>query len=156
MNWPIGDGEGFQGVLDRATKKVHLFQRGDRRKKVTANVVDLDAPELREEIGEELFEKLLSDIEMLDGLTSPPDIDRIQAGEQSPLFFGSAMTNFGVELFLKTFLEYARKPAGREAKFQLPGAAADQEPESEVVSPDNEDFSGFVFKLQANLDPRHR
>jgi peptide chain release factor 3 len=84
MNWPIGDGEDFQGVYDRTTKQVHLFVRGDRRKKITANIVGLDDPQLKEIIGTSLHSKLLEDIEMLDGLITAPDTERIQRGEQSP------------------------------------------------------------------------
>lgn len=143
INWPIGDGARFQGVYDRQSKMVHLFQRGDRRKKLDANVLTLDDPELEEVIGGELYRQLMDDIEVLDSLISPPDIDRIQAGEQSPVYFGSAMTNFGVELFLNTFLDLARKPNGRTT-------------EDAVIEPEHEHFTGFVFKLQANLDPKHR
>lgn len=150
MNWPIGDGSTFQGVYDRASMKVHLFQRGDRRKKITASVIDFTTEQdlLLEAIGEELFLKLLEDIEMLDSLISSPDLEKIHAGEQSPLFFGSAMTNFGVELFFKTFLQFARKPSFRQASLDSG--------EEITISPDSEEFSGFVFKLQANLDPKHR
>lgn len=154
MNWPIGDGEGFQGVYDRATKQVHLFTRGDRRRKISANIVSLEDPLLEEVIGSELHMKLLEDIEMLDGLIPAPDIPSIQRGQQSPVFFGSAMTNFGVELFLNTFLEYARMPPGREASCNT--SPMTNEKETKVVDPDYEHFSGFVFKLQANLDPKHR
>lgn len=169
MNWPIGDGEWFQGVLDRQTKQVHLFQRGDRRKKVTATVVDVDHPDLEEIIGklvccswmladlycagEQYFAKLKEDMELLDNAMPPPDLARIEAGDQSPLFFGSAMTNFGVELFLKTFLEYARHPVGREATIQSDSSDAGC---LQIIEPTFDDFSGFVFKLQANLDPKHR
>ncbi len=115
MNWPIGSGSDFQGVLDRATNEVHLFERGNRRKKVDANVVALDDPELAEIIGEELYTQLQEDVEMLDGVTPETDSELISTGEQTPLFFGSAMTNFGVELFLQTFLLYAHKPPARQA-----------------------------------------
>lgn len=77
-NWPIGEGESFQGVLDRASGKVHLFQKGNRKKKVSANVIDVNDPELIEVIGEALYSQLLDDIDMLEGLITPPDIDRIQ------------------------------------------------------------------------------
>ena len=152
MNWPIGDGDVFQGVLDRASNMVHLFSRGDRRKKIDANVVALDDPVLEEVIGAELMTKLLEDIEMLDGLISQPDIERIHSGDQSPLFFGSAMTNFGVELFLQRFLEFARKPAGRE----VTTVDGDGTQQNSIICPEHDGFTGFVFKLQANLDPRHR
>ena len=79
-----GDGESFQGVYDRTTKQVHLFTRGDRRRKISANIVDLEDPQLEEVIGNSLFMKLLEDIEMLDGLIPAPDIAKIQNGEQSP------------------------------------------------------------------------
>lgn len=152
MNWPIGDGESFQGVLDRASNQVHLFQRGDRRKKIAANVVDLNDPDLKEIIGESLHAKLLEDIEVLDMLIPEPNQEKIITGDQTPLFFGSAMTNFGVELFLQTFLKYAQRPAGREA---VTSSESDDVSQI-VVTPESEDFTGFVFKLQANLDPRHR
>lgn len=81
MNWPIGDGEDFQGVYDRASKQVHLFIRGDRRKKIDANIVSLDNQVLEEVIGTPLYTKLLEDIEMLDGLIPEPDIARINTGK---------------------------------------------------------------------------
>jgi peptide chain release factor 3 len=152
MNWPIGDGENFQGVLDRATNQVHLFQRGDRRKKIAANVVDLNDPDLKEIIGESLHSKLLEDIEVLDMLIPEPNEEKIISGDQTPLFFGSAMTNFGVELFLQTFLKYAQRPAGREAVTSNESNDVSQI----LVTPEGDEFTGFVFKLQANLDPRHR
>lgn len=123
---------------------VHLFERGNRRKKVDANILSVDDPILPDIIGEPLFLKLLEDIEVLDSLIPAPDEERIFAGEQSPVFFGSAMSNFGVELFLKTFLSLARKPAPRVSE------------DAVVIEPSHDEFSGFVFKLQANLDPRHR
>jgi len=152
MNWPIGDGESFQGVLDRATNQVHLFQRGDRRKKIAANVVDLNDPDLKEIIGESLHTKLLEDIEVLDMLIPEPNEEKIINGDQTPLFFGSAMTNFGVELFLQTFLKFAQRPAGREAVVSSESNDISQV----LVTPESDEFTGFVFKLQANLDPRHR
>jgi peptide chain release factor 3 len=100
MVWPIGDGPEFQGVLDREDNTVHLFERGDRRGKAKdLEVVALDDPLLPELIGERLYEKLVEDAEVLDGLVEPLDMDRVRKGDQSPMFFGSAMNNFGVELF---------------------------------------------------------
>eukprot|EP01040_Poterioochromonas_malhamensis_P004099 gene4099-4387_t len=179
MNWPIGDGDEFQGVYDRMKKQVHLFQRGDRRKKIFATILDINDPDLLEAIGDSHYEKLLEDIEVLDTVMPQPDTDRIDNGIQTPLFFGSAMTNFGVELFLKTFLSFARYPMGREAAIlgvndgsTLP---LDASPSSEltgsddgstmnipgdslakIIEPNHDEFTGFVFKLQANLDPKHR
>lgn len=142
--WPIGDGERFKGVLDRETGLVHLFERAGRTEKATdMGQLPLGDPRLPELITEELFEQLLEDVDMLDELVDPLDMDRVLTGEQSPMFFGSAMTNFGVELFLKRFLTIGQKPASRRTG-------------SKSVSPDYNEFTGFVFKLQANLDPRHR
>ena len=114
----------------------------------------MDDPDLPEIIGEQLYQKLLEDIEMLDGLIPTPDMKKIERGEQSPVFFGSAMTNFGVELFLNTFLEYARQPPAREASYAE--KAGNIERVDGNITPSHDEFSGFVFKLQANLDPRHR
>lgn len=144
MNWPIGDGDTFQGVYDRGSKTVHLFERGNRKKKVNANILTVDDPVLPEVIGEELFLKLMEDIEVLDALIPPLEEASIFSGDVSPIFFGSAQNNFGVELFLKTFLELARKPAARVSQDDV------------IIEPTHSQFTGFVFKLQANLDPRHR
>ncbi|KAL7458062.1 hypothetical protein ACHAWC_009566 [Mediolabrus comicus] len=164
--WPIGDGERFKGVLDRMDNVVHLFGRGDRKSKADVETVPLsDLDTLKERIDDdELYDKLLEDIEILEELIAPLDMDRVMAGEQSPLFFGSAMTNFGVQLFLDKFCAMGTKPSGRLAKLveeakSKKGAAAqasdDDEPD-ELVDPDFGEFTGFVFKTQANLDPKHR
>ncbi|CAB1112418.1 unnamed protein product [Ectocarpus sp. CCAP 1310/34] len=117
--WPIGDGEEFKGVLDRDTNTVHLFERAARTKKATdMPEIDLHDPKLPELITEELHEQLLEDVEMLDELVEPLDMERVLIGEQSPMFFGSAMTNFGVELFLKRFLTIGQKPASRRMGVQ--------------------------------------
>lgn len=149
MNWPIGDGEGFQGVYDRASKTVHLFAKGNRKKKVDANVLSIDHPDVPELITQTLFDQLKEDIEVLDMLIPEPDLEKIRIGKQSPLFFGSAQTNFGVQLFLDTFLDFASKPMARAAR-------GDKEEDKLVVEPGADQFTGFVFKLQANIDPRHR
>jgi peptide chain release factor 3 len=154
ITWPIGDGDDFQGFYDRMYKKVHLFVRGDRRKKVSANIIDINDPDLKEIISEALFSKLMEDIEVLDTLIPTPDQDKILTGDQTLLFFGSAMTNFGVEHFLQTFLDYAKRPGGREAMIELMGLEGQSS--KIVIEPEHEEFSGFIFKLQANLDPRHR
>lgn len=165
--WPIGDGERFKGVLDRMDNVVHLFGRGDRKSKADVETVPLsDLDTLKERIDDdELYDKLLEDIEILEELIAPLDMDRVMAGKQSPLFFGSAMTNFGVQLFLDKFCTMGTKPSGRLAKLveeakSKKGAAAqasddDDEPD-ELVDPDFGEFTGFVFKTQANLDPKHR
>lgn len=165
--WPIGDGERFKGVLDRIDNVVHLFDRGDRKSKAEVEQVPMsDLDTLRERIDdEELFDKLLEDQELLEELINPLDMERVMAGEQSPLFFGSAMTNFGVQLFLDKFCDMGTKPSGRLAfkRAEVMGkkakeAAKDsgEEEADELIGPDHGEFSGFVFKTQANLDPKHR
>mmetsp|Transcript_5583 Transcript_5583/g.10555 ORF Transcript_5583/g.10555 Transcript_5583/m.10555 type:complete len:588 (+) Transcript_5583:136-1899(+) len=142
--WPIGDGAEFQGVLDRSERTVHLFERGDRTGKATnLPTMALDDPDLEKAIGERLYLKLMEDVELLDGIISPLDKDKVLKEEQTPMFFGSAMNNFGVELFLKKFLHMGTTPQAMD----MNGGS---------VSPHHPEFSGFVFKLQANLDPKHR
>jgi peptide chain release factor 3 len=155
--WPIGDGERFKGVLDRVENVVHLYQKPTTRGG-KAEVVEIpfgDTDKLQELIADnELFEKLMEDKEILDELISPLDMDRVLAGEQTPLFFGSAMTNFGVQLFLDKFLTMGTKPSSRIAV--LKDDDNSQNSDAGEISPEHEEFTGFVFKTQANLDPKHR
>jgi len=167
--WPIGDGDRFKGVLDRMTNIVHLFDRGDRKSKADVEQISMeDVDTLKELIDDdELFDKLIEDQELLGELISPLDMDRVMKGELSPLFFGSAMTNFGVQLFLDKFCEMGTKPNGRMAvtrKEETKGKkskqddadSAEGDEPNELITPDRGEFSGFVFKTQANLDPKHR
>jgi peptide chain release factor 3 len=142
--WPIGDGELFKGVYDRRDGKLHLFERtqhGAYRAPVA--VRDLADPTLAEHLGEAAVAKLQEDIELLDIAGEPYDQERVLRGEITPMFFGSAMNNFGVELFLQKFIDIAPSPTPRRAE---KGDIFPQEPE----------FRGFVFKIQANMDPNHR
>jgi peptide chain release factor 3 len=144
VNWPIGTGDRFKGVFDRHQQKVHLFERtAHGSREATDTVMDLHDPRLKEILDKELFEQLHSDLELLDGVASELDLEAIHAGYMTPVFFGSAMTNFGVELFLHYFLEYALKPGNRNSNIGS-------------IEPSYPEFSGFVFKLQANMDPKHR
>jgi peptide chain release factor 3 len=144
MNWPIGDGPDFQGVYDRATQTVHRFTRTERgARRAPVQVAGLDDPTLDESLGENAAAKLREDVELVELAGAPFDHERVLAGELTPVFFGSALTNFGVQLFLDTFVEYAPPPRARET-------------DHGAVDPDGEEFSGFVFKVQANMDPRHR
>lgn len=150
--WPIGDGDRFKGVLDRTTNVVHLYQKAEKRGgKAGVQEVPLeDTVTLKATIDdEELFHKLLEDAELLEELINPLDMERVMKGEQSPLFFGSAMTNFGVQLFLDKFCSMGTKPMGRMADTK-------SENEEEMIGPNHEEFTGFIFKTQANLDPKHR
>jgi peptide chain release factor 3 len=144
VNWPIGTGDRFKGVFDRHQQKVHLFERtAHGSREATDTVMDLHDPRLKEVLDKELFDQLHSDLELLDGVASELDLEAIHAGYMTPVFFGSAMTNFGVELFLHYFLEYALKPGNRNSNVGS-------------IDPSYPEFSGFVFKLQANMDPKHR
>ena len=144
VNWPIGTGDRFKGVFDRHQRKVHLFERtAHGSREATDLVMDIDDPRLEQLLDKELFEQFHEDLELLDGVGSELDLPAIHAGYMTPVFFGSAMTNFGVELFLHYFLEYALKPGNRNSNIGS-------------IEPNHPEFSGFVFKLQANMDPKHR
>jgi peptide chain release factor 3 len=144
VNWPIGSGDRFKGVFDRRNQEVHLFERSTHGKRqATETVIKLDDPRLEEWIGSELWNQLHEDLELLDGVGSEFDLAKIHSGELTPVFFGSAMTNFGVELFLQNFLEFGLKPGPRRSNVG-------------DLDPTYPEFSGFVFKLQANMDPKHR
>ena len=160
--WPIGSGDRFKGVLDRPSGQVHLFERAKRGEMATElTSVALHDPTLRDEMGDdELYERLMEEAEMLDELMPPLDMRAVARGEQTPVFFGSAMTNFGVGLFLDAFMELGSTPAPRAVE-EAGAAGRDFESgeiddDAETIAPNSADFSGFVFKLQANLDPKHR
>lgn len=144
VNWPIGMGDQFKGVFDRRKKQVHLFERtAHGSKEAKELVLDWGNPKIKALVGNELFEQFTEELEMLDEIGPKLDLEMVHAGQMTPVFFGSAMTNFGVELFLEAFLDYALEPGVHESTIG-------------PVLPTKEEFSGFIFKLQANMDPRHR
>lgn len=145
LTWPIHRGGQFAGVYDRAAGVVELFDRdtGHGARRAVVQRLSLDASALVEHLGGETVEQLRQDIELLDAAGAPFDLAAFRAGEQSPVFFGSALTNFGVEPFFRTFLDLAPPPGPRETTAGL-------------VGPEDPGFTGFVFKIQANMDPRHR
>ena len=144
MNWPIGSGKEFKGVYDRNTQVVSTFTATmNGQKEVATKDIPVDSDELLNEIGPLFHEKLLEDIELLDGAGADFDMDAVSAGELSPVFFGSALTNFGVETFLKHFLKMTTSP--------LPRLSNEGE-----INPFEEKFSAFVFKIQANMNKAHR
>ena len=144
INWPIGSGKNFKGVYDRATGKVTTFTDTQKGTKLGhATEVDIHAPELQEFIGEENKAQLMDEIELLDGASAEFDQELVSKGELSPVFFGSALTNFGVEIFLKHFLKMTTSPLPRKA-------------DCGIIDPMSEDFSAFVFKIQANMNRAHR
>lgn len=144
VNWPIGMGDRFQGVYDRINKQIHLFERRAHGSKTAQEtVINLGDPKIEEFLDQDLYYQLKEELEILDEIAEDFDLEQVHAGKMTPVFFGSAMTNFGVELFLKSFLNYALKPEGRNSS------------EGEI-EPTYPEFTGFVFKLQANMDPKHR
>jgi len=158
--WPIGSGDRFKGVLNRQTGMVHVFARGQRGGMAEeVGTVPLDDPRLQALIDDdELYEQLLEDAEVIDELLPPLDLRRVWNGEMTPLFFGSAWNNFGVQLFLDAFMEMGAPPTARTIEENQSGDFTSGAVESgaEVVDPTSDAFSGFVFKLQANVNPKHR
>ncbi len=144
VNWPIGSGKEFKGVYDRNTKKVMTF--ADTLKGTTEGTekeIAIDDPALIDEIGEEMKATLLDEMELLDGAGAEFDQELVSKGELSPVFFGSALTNFGVETFLQHFLKMTTSPLPRKS-------------DAGEIDPFSEDFSAFVFKIQANMNKAHR
>lgn len=144
INWPIGCGKEFKGVYDRKQREVSLFKAAmNGQKEVATKNIALDVPELKAEIGDAYLEKLDEDVELLDGASAEFDLAKVQAGDLTPVFFGSALTNFGVETFLQHFLDMTTSPLPRNSSEGL-------------IDPFKEDFSAFVFKIQANMNKAHR
>ena len=143
VNWPIGSGKEFMGVYDRNLKKILRFTANNGQKEVEKEILDIDDPELSDKLCYGQKDQLLEDIELLDGAGNEFDIDKVRNGKLTPVFFGSALTNFGVEPFLKDFLKLTTGPQPRET-------------DEEIVEPDADFFSAFVFKIQANMNKAHR
>lgn len=144
VNWPIGSGKSFKGVYDRNTKKVLVFsdtQKGT--KEGIEEEIDVEDPHLLDVVTPEQRDTLLEEIELLDGAAAEFDQEKVSRGELSPVFFGSALTNFGVETFLKHFLQMTSSPLPRKA-------------DTGLIDPMKEEFSAFVFKIQANMNKNHR
>ncbi len=143
LSWPIGSGKGFKGVYNMYKNELNLFTPGrDTRDRDVVTITDLADPKVDELLGRQAGE-LREDIELLKGAANPFDYDHYMKGNQTPVFFGSAINNFGVKELLDAFVEMAPCPR--------PRAAVTRE-----VSPFEEAFSGFAFKIQANMDPAHR
>ena len=136
MNWPIGCGKEFQGVYDRENKQIIHFTSNGGSRAATATAVSLGDPGLDGLIGEKLHRQLTDDVELLDGAAAEFDLEKVRHGKLSPVFFGSALTNFGVEPFLEGFLRMTTPPLARMAG-------------ETVVDSYDDDFSAFVFKIQA-------
>ncbi len=144
VNWPIGSGKNFKGVYDRKTRKVLLFSDTMKGTKEGAlEEMDLDDPALDDMLAPGQKDQLLEEIELLDGAGADFDQELVSKGELSPVCFGSALTNFGVETFLQHFLAMTTSPLSRNS-------------DSGVIDPMSDYFSAFVFKIQANMNKAHR
>ncbi len=145
INWPIGSGKGFKGVYERASRSVITYadtEKGTKEGHATRIPIEEETV-LTEQIGAEKKAQLMEEIELLDGASAEYDLEQIQAGELTPVFFGSALTNFGVEIFLQHFLKMTTTPLPRRADIGL-------------IDPVLHEFSAFVFKIQANMNKAHR
>jgi len=168
VNWPIGNGPDFKGVFDRRAKQVHLFERtvgGMFRAPV--DIGNLSDPVIRGQLDDETYHKVSEELNMLDLAGEDFDEAAVLAGQSTPVFFGSGVNNFGVQLLLDGFLKHAPAPKGRHsagartgskpaAAIELPSPAAPTDERVPFIAPEHPAFSGFIFKIQANMDPRHR
>lgn len=144
LSWPIGVGATFQGVYDLFDGDLRLFEAGKTRRELSVvQIEDLTDPMVEEKLGPEAAGLLREDVELVNGVYDPFDLDAYRAGRSAPVFFGSAFNNFGVREILDTFVRIAPPPQPRATDVG-------------IVSPMDPNFSGFVFKIHANLDPNHR
>ena len=142
LSWPINQGARFKGVYNIYEQNLNLFT--PNKQLVTEKVnVDLNSPELDGRVGEQDAEKLREDLDMIDGVYDTFDVNKYLDAEIAPVFFGSALNNFGVQELLDCFVEIAPKPKPTTA-------------EERVVQPEEPKFTGFIFKITANIDPNHR
>ena len=144
VTWPLGSGEDFRGVYDRLEKHLHLFERTVRNQyRSPVRVSGIHDESIRREIPDAIRETWLEELEVLAGAGESFSEEQVRAGQITPVFFGSGMTNFGVQLLLDYFVLHGAPPQPRRSV-------------NGPVAPADPDFSGFVFKVQANMNPRHR
>ena len=144
MTWPIGDGPSFGGVYDLANRRVLRFERTEgNRTKAPVYDMELDDPGINALVGDQAAETLRQQVELVQTVVEPLDAEEFLRGEVTPVFYGSALNNFGVEPFLRDFAKLAPPPRPRDS-------------DAGPIAPTDEAFSGFIFKIQANMDPQHR
>ncbi len=144
VNWPIGSAERFRGVYDLQSQTLLRYEReAQGQYRVPVDLSSLDDPDAREMIGDTLYAHFRESLDVVREAGTSFDVEEYRAGRQTPLFFGSALTNFGIEPFLQALVDFAPLPQPHLS-------------DTGVVSPTDERFTGFVFKIQANMDPRHR
>jgi peptide chain release factor 3 len=150
--WPVGMGDRFKGVIDRQTREFYQFERAEtegERAEMTHG--QLDDAQLKELVGDAIAGDVLGELALLAEAGNAFDRDAFLAGKITPVFWGSAMSNFGVEPFLRSLMDLAPSPTGRKGQVKVQGTLEDRS-----IAPDEDFFSGFVFKIQANMDPNHR
>jgi peptide chain release factor 3 len=153
MTWPVGNGVDFKGVYDFKTKQILSFKDSkDPFSPTFIDASDLNSKTLQDEIGSALLEKLKEELEMVQTLIPEFSMDEYQAGIQTPVFFGSALKNFGVKETLDLITQIAPTPKPREAVLAPYDSSADKV----TIDPTDSEFTGFIFKIQANMDPKHR
>ncbi len=144
LNWPLGDGPRFKGVYDREHQQVHLFERTVHGAfRAPESVTGIEDPMVKAAMDENTYAQVCEELELLEGAGAEFDLKAVLAGELTPVFFGSAANNFGVQLLLDRFLELSPPPAPRES-------------DGTAIHPASPEFSAFVFKIQANMNPKHR
>ena len=143
ITWPIGMGKSFKGVFHLLEDKIYLFESGKNTKIGDNTIIEgIDNPQLDEILGKEFVQEVREEIELISGTTNPFNLDSFLEGKQTPVFFGSAINNFGIENLLNGFIKYAPIPQSRQS-------------DNRSVSPEENKLTGFVFKIQANMDPKH-
>ena len=143
ITWPIGMGKGFKGVFHLLENKVYLFESGKNANIGDNTIIEgIDNPELDKILGEDFAKEAREEIELISGTTNPFNLNDFLEGKQTPVFFGSAINNFGIENLLDGFIKYAPLPQSRQC-------------DTRNVSPEEEKLTGFIFKIQANMDPKH-
>lgn len=153
MTWPIGSGVDFKGVYDLRTKQIMSYKDAENPfDPKYIDGTDLDAPHVKSFIGEQLLNELKEQLEMVETLIPPFSHEEYLSGIQTPVFFGSALQNFGVKELLDKITEVAPTPKGRNAVL----APFDNTADEVFIEPTDNEFTGFIFKIQANMDPKHR
>ncbi len=144
LSWPIGMGDHFKGVFNIYKKVLNLFQANKtKREEHIVSIENLNDPLLEEEVGKVAADELREELDLIEGVYDPFEKEAYLQGDVAPVFFGSAVNNFGVQELLDTFIEISPSPIGRETTARM-------------IEPYENTFSGFVFKIHANLDPKHR
>jgi peptide chain release factor 3 len=144
VTWPIGMGQRLKGVVHLVSGEVHLYEQGRNFTRQDSTIFgSIDDPALEARIGADMLREVREELELVQGASQPFDLAAYRAGKQTPVFFGSAVNNFGVQLLLDFFVEHAPPPQPRQTT-------------TRIVQPDEPQLTGFVFKIQANMDPQHR